>query len=489
MASQENYVDLLPNTVLCMVFDWLDLENVKNASLTCKRWNGIIFHSAYIDRFCINFTTIDLQTSVPKGTEKKSLLSKAKELANTDRRYRNFNYVVMGEMENVIAPAWKAIELTQASNLQRLNLYFICSSLTKLLPLVINTIPSMPQLRSLTVSDQVTVRYRAYEHLKQDNIPSIRSKSLQELTMYCKYRYTIDMPELQTFAGALSALLPPDGGDKEPLVLTKLQNLDVTVWSWQPTERSIFRRMPNLVKIRWDTPVHDDLFVAICKTCPHLIEVRFSKGLILSNRSVLKCLPKLAKLRILSFSDIQIEEAVFMDLSKLSHLEELELGHTHLLPISLLSICKSIRKLGLHIHHCNETSLVEIIVRNLPQLTELHLACYSAPISSSVLRALPTLEHLEVLNFSHCQFTQSNFLEMNASMHRLRTLRFIHCKLETKQLRGLQDKFPNLKNTKFEECDIGDEPENGEIRSRNRFMAEIAAGLNVPIVPLTEIYR
>ncbi|XP_049544284.1 uncharacterized protein LOC125956445 [Anopheles darlingi] len=477
MASQQNYTDLLPNDVLCMVFDRLDFENVKNASLTCKKWNDIIFHSAYINRFYIEFSIFGT------GGSAKQLLWKAKQLAHTDRRYHNIN-ILLFQMENAFPKIWEAIELSQVSNLRNLSIYFMQGQLTELLPLIINTIPSMPQLRSLVVQDDLNVRYSSYKRIEQENIPSIRSKSLQELTMHCKYRYTIDMPELQTFAGALCALLPPDGANTEPLILTKMKNLEVKVWSWQPTDRSIFRRMPNLVKINWDIPVEADLFVAMCETCPSLIEARFFKELTPSSRSALNHLSKLTQLRRLSFSDILVED-VFMDLSKLSHLEELGLGNTHLLPISLLSLGKSIRKLGIHINPCNELSLIEIIVRNLTQLTELHLACYSAPISSSVLRALPTLEHLEVLGFSHCHFKKSNFLKMNAPMQRLRTLQFRRCEVETKQLLGLQDKFPNLKNTEFEECGIGDEPEENQYRGPHHWMAEVAKQLNVPLVQNT----
>uniref|UniRef100_T1E8G8 Uncharacterized protein n=1 Tax=Anopheles aquasalis TaxID=42839 RepID=T1E8G8_ANOAQ len=395
----------------------------------------------------------------------------------------------MMEMEKVFPRAWKAIALNQASNLQRLDLCFFGGSVRGLLALVPDTIPSMPQLRSLIVSDRSTVRMMTYEDIKQENIPSIRSKSLQELTMYCKYRYTIDTPELQTFAGALCALLPPDSSDKEQLELTKLKKLDVTVWSWKPADRSVFRRMPNLAEIHWDIPVEHDLFVAMCKTCPHLTDARFSKELVISNHSSFKHLSKLAQLRILRFSDIQYEDDVFMDLSKLSHLEELRLGHTHLLPVSLLSFSKSIRKLGLHIYGGVELSLVEITVRNLPQLTELYLNGHTVPISSSALRALLGFEHLEVLEFSHFHFTQSKFLEMNAPMHKVRTLRFHCCKLETKQLFGLQDKFPKLQNTVYEECEIDDEPKDDQIRTPYDLNVELAKRLNVPLVPNTSIYR
>ncbi|XP_035791914.1 F-box only protein 48-like [Anopheles albimanus] len=49
--NSENYIDHLPVEILRMIFDRLDIQSVKNASLTCHRWNSIIFLSGYLSRF------------------------------------------------------------------------------------------------------------------------------------------------------------------------------------------------------------------------------------------------------------------------------------------------------------------------------------------------------------------------------------------------------------------------------------------------------
>ncbi|ETN58250.1 hypothetical protein AND_010167 [Anopheles darlingi] len=460
MASERNYTELLPNEVLCMVFDRLDEMSVKNASRTCKRWNNIIFHSEYVQRFQVNISAFSY--AALKINVTKSLLPKAQELAHTDRRYRNFWFVIMEGMEQDAEPIWKILHPKHTSNMYALYLNYINASMMTLFLTVIDAIPSMTQLRSLGALDVITVRHKNYQDIRQENIPLIRSRSIQELTMYCKYKYTIDMPELKVFKGALSGLILPDGGDGESLVLAKLQHLSVTVESWQSVGQSFFRRIPNVVKIEWDIPVTDGIFLAMCNALPSLIEARFSKELVLSRRHLLDELSRLTQLRRLSFYLINMQHDVFLDLSKLTLLEELDLGFTHLMPITLLSLSKTIKKFGVHITGDNKQSLMEIIARNLTQLTELRLACYPAPLSTSVLNALPSLEQLEVLVFSHGQFTQSFFLEMKAPMRRLHTLRFQHCQLESKQLLGLQDKFPNLKNPEFVECKlISDESKGG----------------------------
>ncbi|XP_050092766.1 uncharacterized protein LOC126575843 [Anopheles aquasalis] len=449
MASEPNYTELLPNEVLCMVFDRLDVKNVKNCSLACKRWKDIIFYSDYVKRFDINISVFSNAASKTNPIE--SLLQKANQLAHTNRSYRNFSFLLVQGMEP-LQPIWKIIHPKHTSNMYSLYLNYIFVPIMDMLPMVIDAIPSMALLRTLGVLEEISVRRNISQYKRQENIPQIRSASLKELTMHCKYKYTIDTPELKVFKGALSGLLPPDGGDTEALVLAKLQHLEITVESWQSPDQSIVRRVPNLVKINWDIPVAENLFVAMCNSFPSLIEARFSKELFISRPNVLNHLSKLAQLRRLFFYIIDIEQDVFVDLSELTHLEELDLGFTHVMPISLLSFSKTIKKLGLHLTASNGHSLMEIITRNLMQLTELGLACHSAPLSTSVLKTLPSLQQLEVLVFSHCHLKKSFFHQMNAPMHRLRSLRFRHCELETTQLLGLRDKFPNIKNPEFDEC-------------------------------------
>ncbi|XP_049544289.1 uncharacterized protein LOC125956447 isoform X2 [Anopheles darlingi] len=49
--SAKTTIHSLPEEVMCMIFDWLDIYGVKFASLTCHRWNNIIFMSNYVSRF------------------------------------------------------------------------------------------------------------------------------------------------------------------------------------------------------------------------------------------------------------------------------------------------------------------------------------------------------------------------------------------------------------------------------------------------------
>ncbi|XP_055595856.1 uncharacterized protein LOC129746284 [Uranotaenia lowii] len=48
-----NSYDALPFEICCMIFDYLGVEDLKNASLTCRRWCHIIFSDSYIRRFML----------------------------------------------------------------------------------------------------------------------------------------------------------------------------------------------------------------------------------------------------------------------------------------------------------------------------------------------------------------------------------------------------------------------------------------------------
>ncbi|XP_050091619.1 uncharacterized protein LOC126575115 [Anopheles aquasalis] len=49
--KKEDYINSLPDEILRIVFDRLELGSVKNASATCQRWHSIIFLSGYVCRF------------------------------------------------------------------------------------------------------------------------------------------------------------------------------------------------------------------------------------------------------------------------------------------------------------------------------------------------------------------------------------------------------------------------------------------------------
>ncbi|XP_055542912.1 uncharacterized protein LOC129728490 [Wyeomyia smithii] len=71
-------IDDLPFEILCDVFDYLPLEDIKTAALVCHRWNQIVFSELYIKRFRL---VINLNESLIKLRQMAQILEKS------DREY------------------------------------------------------------------------------------------------------------------------------------------------------------------------------------------------------------------------------------------------------------------------------------------------------------------------------------------------------------------------------------------------------------------
>lgn len=363
----------------------------------------------------------------------------------------------------VFLTIWKTIHPKITNNIRYLYIGFIGACMSDLLPLLIDSIPSLLQLETLIVAEELMMDCDGiYSKIHQSNIPTIRSESLKKLSMTCNYRYTVDLPQLEIFEGALSVLNLPDGCSQS-LILPNLKQLHVLVMNDDSINPTVFRRMPCLNFIRWDVPLDEALFIAICETCPSLTVLHLYKELIFTDLSLFDHLRKLAGLRRLSFP--AINKQLFYDFSKFNHLEELNFGNNEILAVTLLSLPKSVRKLGLLVYPINERNLMEIIACSLTKLTELQLIFYGGSASQEMLKMLPSLKQLKVLWLGHCYFSRSFFLGMDVPLPQLRILRFLFCKLDTMHLLGLQEKFPNVKNPEFVQCYESLIPDVGELVS------------------------
>ncbi|XP_035794631.1 uncharacterized protein LOC118467841 [Anopheles albimanus] len=473
MPKDHNYMEILPDEVLCMLFDRLDLDSVKAASRVCQRWKTIIFFSGYVDRFMLDINILNKATTRKQQEERqlKRLIQQVKQLvAQTQRHYRGLSLGIEPMLEYQFPALWKAIHPKITQHLRELELDFIESSMAKIFPLIVEALPTMQHLQSLNVVDY------GYNRIYQKKIPTLRNQSAMHLSMDCNYKFTVDMPQLQTYDGALCALLPPDNSSEPAAAFEKLTDLTISVKGWKSADPSIFRRMPCLKQCDWNVPLDADLFSSMSETCPSLTSLWFSKTLYTSDLPYLKSVLKLTQLRDLMFHRINQDGDYSggtlqgLDFSKLTQLESLDLGKTVVQTSTLLNLPKSVRKVALHIDHETERRLIDIITCNLQHLTELRLAYYRAQPSRLLLKSLSLFEQLEVLQFSRCHFTQSSFLRMDAPLPRLHTLRFKRCKLETKHLLGLQGKFPQLKACEFLKCFVMTEcDDDNEYQSDDTF--------------------
>ncbi|XP_049543281.1 uncharacterized protein LOC125955951 [Anopheles darlingi] len=243
MSQRRNYTNRLTHEVLCMVFDRLDLENVKNASLTCRRWNNIIFSSGYVDRFSLNLAIMDLNVyPEPVISEaeldhniinyrstydhlrgKKKILIKrhfpcrvepdkqnqifkqlVEIITKTKRRYRHLCWDIDEFMNRKFQTMWQAIHPKLTNNLATLEIYFTGASLLFVYDTLAEAIPLMPKLNELALLDE---EYHAM--VKQDRTLIFRSQTIERLTLNFDYRSSIEMPKLRFYEGAFNALHLP----------------------------------------------------------------------------------------------------------------------------------------------------------------------------------------------------------------------------------------------------------------------------------------
>ncbi|XP_049544288.1 uncharacterized protein LOC125956447 isoform X1 [Anopheles darlingi] len=338
--------------------------------------------------------------------------------------------------------------------------------------LISDAIPSMTQLRSLSLRDYNT------DSLDQDIIPTLRSKSISHLIL-SNFKIRVDMPELQSLVGNFSTLTTLDECT-QPTTLAKLKELIVLPYDMYMPEnisvaaiKSIFRRLTNIEKLKWRNTVNYEIFNAICDICTPLKELVIDYDLLYFNASNLNKLTHLRRLRPSCSSNALAESysnKFIIDLSKLTLMEHIELpwdeGHTFKLPTSLksLEVC---------IGNNNRENSIQTIINCGAHLKELKVVIqdynpddsdYEEPIE--LLKALSSLKHLEILDFNGGLFQESSFLRMNAPLVRLHKLRFDMAKLQSSKpvrkiggmsnamltFRGLKEKFPNLKKPEFSCC-------------------------------------
>ncbi|XP_050091813.1 uncharacterized protein LOC126575251 [Anopheles aquasalis] len=203
----ETSIDSLPEEVLCMIFDQLNVEDVKNASLTCQRWSNIIFLTPYVKRFRFKIELSNPWT-LTKGRVmcfKTAMKNVVDYVNDTKRCYRHFVLTMEHIVPDDLQSIWECLhpKITESIYSLELNLNNISPDSVRLLA---ETIPLMPKLRSL-------IFFECGMRSLPGQITVLRSSSVQhlELRLTDNIRIISDMPELKTFVGPLSVLAQPDG--------------------------------------------------------------------------------------------------------------------------------------------------------------------------------------------------------------------------------------------------------------------------------------
>uniref|UniRef100_A0A2M4CZS4 F-box domain-containing protein n=1 Tax=Anopheles darlingi TaxID=43151 RepID=A0A2M4CZS4_ANODA len=453
----ETTIDSLPEEVFCMIFDLLDLVNVKSASLVCRKWHNIVFLSPYIKRFVFN---IVLHLSW-KPTEEELAICKMRtkeviDIANHTQRCYRYLLLCVNRIKFVDFPSlWKSLHPNVTVNIYWLHL-MLCGDIRDTFMLIVDAIPLLPKLRSFSFSKIHTI----------DQVTVLRSSSVQYLNVDdCNIR--IDMPELESFAGPLSALSQRDDND-QPVVLAKLKYVKITHNPYDSVDQynTIPFRFVNVESLTvWDT-LEEPLFITICNTCTKLNKLYFQFTPCIEDPAAMRHLSKLSNLRQLKFDSVGKFKNCLVpwsnifsfdfDLSELTQLEDLDLGSILFGAHRSIRLPKSITHLSVSINYKNEQNIIQNVIGSLTQLQSLRLGNFprhvdpwtplqKAEVAQNTLKFLNHLKQLEELVFVNVEFSESAYLDLEDLMHRLRVLRFVNCILVQNRLQELEQIFPNLK--------------------------------------------
>ncbi|XP_050092952.1 uncharacterized protein LOC126575976 [Anopheles aquasalis] len=423
--SLETTINSLPDEVMCMIFDRLPIRDVIRSSVTCRRWNGIIFRSNYDFRIAL-----------------KVMASNWRVVTKSQRCYR---HVVWKVRDQAIPSTWKTIYRKFMNNLTSLEIVFTDKvkkkSIASLVTLIAEAIPQMTKLRSLQLID-------ICEQDHQGITATLRSNSIRSLTFMCKFKVWVDMPQLESFEGYLYALNTPDECTHSH-ALDKLKELIVERDAEEPLPLStaaiihIIRRLKNIEKMIWYNAIEERIFIAICELCSKLKEFTFKAPMSHCNVFNMSNLKKLTHLRSLGICGLLSEQDSALDCTSLTQIEHLHLGF---IIGGDVKIPKSIKKLEVNINHYTEERMIKTIISGAAHLKVLKVTFggyrgnqvyYNEPVK--LLKALSHLRQLEVFQLEGGLFNASSFLRMNVPLRRLHTLQFHRAKLvSTKSARAIR---------------------------------------------------
>uniref|UniRef100_A0A2M4BLL8 F-box domain-containing protein n=1 Tax=Anopheles marajoara TaxID=58244 RepID=A0A2M4BLL8_9DIPT len=441
----------LPDKVLCQIFNSLDLNSVKSASLTCRRWHNVVFFSEYVDRFRLRIDSPYRGLHFEREGWCKRKCQQRHSVAHSERCYRHLRVIIGEDMMEGFQSVWDSLVANVAANVLSLELSIREGFVMSAVDAVIATISRMPKLRSLTLEDSADLRFD-----EEWFPPTVRSKSVQHLKMHTNYRILVDMPKLLSFDGPLCILYPPY---KSPLVLSKLQSVTLRQNDAPLLGPPIMTRLMHVEVMRLKYRVKDSLFICICDECSALRELYLDSGLFFAAPDNIKHLSKLVRLRRLTLMSIETKRNVpfGFDLSKLTQLIQLNLPFTVLGPAISFVLPKTLRVLSLRIDRTNEESIIRYITINCIKLMKLRLVygdLTRGQPSMDALKALQFLTNLEVLVFVKASLSGSFTLGSEHPMNRLRKLRFQNCRADWSQFGSLQQMCPNLKQLEFPGCNL-----------------------------------
>ncbi|XP_055536105.1 uncharacterized protein LOC129724868 [Wyeomyia smithii] len=389
--------EFLPFEICCMIFDYLSVADLKNASLTCRRWCHIIFSDSYIRRFmlkinlhrsdqskvvksngslvaCDRSSRVSVPSSFPCSLYQRCRMGKVKSkcelrqmslvLRRSCRHYSNITFVCDNRSEFTDNVFNVILNLLRPSGLERVELLkiILSSNLNVLITILNSAIRNMIRLKSFHLIYDPQRRLQCGDQIR----PCI----------------VIESPTITHIE--LKSVIP------EQIKLPKLNSLNVSL---QPGIASIIESVAdNLVTLQLQL----DCSTANCGekeiyalTLDRLKVLKLSRGImnefsfpipVSSNRPGLKLrfFRHLDKLEKLILEEKYTAENIFLAICETSrNLVELKIDHLKVINCAVLerlSLLPNLKILALpNIYSSHEISFHNVY---LPRLESLHLEIY-----------------------------------------------------------------------------------------------------------------
>ncbi|KAL1398258.1 hypothetical protein pipiens_009105 [Culex pipiens pipiens] len=223
--------EFLPFEISCMIFDYLSVSDLKNASLTCRRWCHIIFSDSYIRRFMlrINLHRSDqsklaavkanaaslsspsrsrLPSSFPcslyqrcrtaKGKSKCELRQMSLVLRRSCRHYSNITFMCDNRSEFTDNVFNVILNLLRPSGLERVEILkiILSSNLNVLVTILNSAIRNMGRLKSFHLIYDPQRRLQCGDHVRPCVI--IESQTITHIELKSVIPEQIQLPKLES---------------------------------------------------------------------------------------------------------------------------------------------------------------------------------------------------------------------------------------------------------------------------------------------------
>ncbi|XP_035904146.1 uncharacterized protein LOC118508451 [Anopheles stephensi] len=429
-------IQQLPYEVLCKIFDFLDINSVKQCSRTCRRWQETIFSDYYIKRF-----KMSISLPLCRNEEMQTLKQSNRLYCNVNLRLCSSTApCVNGAIFNGIYTIFCYPKLEQLVTL-KVAIPTVQHNAKRMLT---DAIKHMKHLRELHIDSSTG---SLIESNQMDRI-QILSQSIQSLVAQAILPTIVKAPKLTSLRVVIYTHQTVPVHNEKMFYSCRLPNLQDLELEKKSNGSfasrlnvnhvlTFFSNLKSLQTLRLKNErTCGYLFKAICEHCINLKEL-FVASLHIVETSTLRNLSNLANLRHLTFEHIECLEPVPFRAVQLPNLESLAIGSFPILPetLSAFRCATKITMLGKNM----TPDLITAIATNMPNLKHIGLKHFSA----ATLQLLHLFVVAEVLTV---EFSISLLVYSRGTVANIKEIHSLITETpKASDIEHLRSQFPKLK--------------------------------------------